>query len=130
MNRIISRLVFTLCLAMLFLVMVIIFAHSASVASAMAALFCAGLSLAGFGAMQTTILLSSTRTALRSRVMGVLVVCIGAGPLGVLIVGAMAEHLGAVTALTVSSGAGLLAMLGVCWLRPALLRAFSATSAS
>ena len=56
--------------------------------------------------------------------------CHNAASLGVLIVGAMAEHLGAVTALTVSSGAGLLAMLGVCWLRPALLRAFSATSAS
>lgn len=116
--------------ALLFLVMVFVFAHSANIVAAMAALFCAGLSLAGFGAMQTTILLASTRAALRSRVMGVLVVCIGAGPLGVLIVGTMAEHLGAVTALSVSSSAGLLAMVGICWLRPALLRTFSATPSS
>ena len=119
--------VFTLG-AVVFLCMVLAFAHSGSPLVAMMALFCAGVGLAGFGTMQSTILLSSTTPALRSRVMGVLVVCIGAGPLGVLTVGWLVEWLGTVTALTISSGTGLVATLAVCLARPQLLARFVAPS--
>lgn len=110
--------------ALLFLAMVLCFSSADSVLPAMAALFVAGLGLAGFGAMQSTILLSASAAAMRSRVMGVLVVCIGAGPLGVLLVGWLAEHLGATIALSITAGAGLALMIGLCALHPQLLHRY------
>ncbi len=105
----------------LFLLMVLVFARTTALPVAMAALFLAGVGLAGFGAMQSTILLSGSDPALRSRVMGVLVVCIGAGPPGVLLVGLLAQWLGAATALSVTSGSGLACLALLVALRPALL---------
>jgi predicted MFS family arabinose efflux permease len=102
--------------AVLFLLMVFVFAWSGALAPAMVALFLSGVGLAGFGAMQSTILLSASHSALRSRVMGVLVVCIGAGPLGVLLVGWLAERMGAAAALMATSGSGLLCLLILCLL--------------
>lgn len=110
--------------ALLFLVMVVCFSRSDSVAPAMAALFVAGLGLAGFGSMQSTILLSASTPSMRSRVMGVLVVCIGAGPLGVLLVGWLAERIGASGALFVTAGSGLVLLTGLCLLHPQLLRRY------
>lgn len=95
------------------------------VAVAALCLFGAGVGLGGFSAMQSTILLTGTDPAMRSRVMGMLVVSIGAGPLGVLLLGALAEALGATTALGLTSmvGMGLLAL--ALWRAPQLLRAES-----
>jgi len=115
--------VFT-CGALLFLAMVLAFALSATLATAMAALFLAGLGLAGFGAMQSTILLSASEPGLRSRVMGVLVVCIGAGPAGVLLVGWLAELLGAARALALTSGTGLACVLFSSLVNRRLLQRF------
>jgi MFS family permease len=110
--------------ALLFLVMVVCFSRSGSAAHAMAALFVAGLGLSGFGAMQSTILLSASAPPMRSRVMGVLVVCIGAGPLGVLLVGWLAERIGASGALLITAGTGLALLSGLCLLHPQLLRRY------
>jgi hypothetical protein len=88
----------------------------------------AGVGLAGFGAMQSTILLSASAVAMRSRVMGVLVVCIGAGPLGVLLVGWLAERMGATAALALTAGAGLGLMVALCAWRPQLLRRYAPQS--
>jgi MFS family permease len=110
----------------LFLVMVLVFARASTLPVAMTALFLAGVGLAGFGAMQSTILLTASDPGLRSRVMGVLVVCIGAGPPGVLLVGFLAERLGVATALTLTSCAGITALLVLVVLRPGLLRALPA----
>ena len=49
--------------------------------------------------------------AMRGRVMGMLVVTIGAGPFGVLILGALAERIGANTALSITSGIGLFTLI-------------------
>jgi predicted MFS family arabinose efflux permease len=114
--------------ALLFLAMVLCFSRADSALPAMAALFVAGLGLAGFGAMQSTILLSASTVAMRSRVMGVLVVCIGAGPLGVLLVGWLAERLGATAALALTAGAGLALMIALCVWRPQLLRRYAPQS--
>lgn len=110
--------------ALLFLTMVVCFSRSDSTLPAMAALFVAGLGLAGFGAMQSTILLSASDPAMRSRVMGVLVVCIGAGPIGVLLVGWLAESLGASSALSWTAGSGLILLSALCVLHPQLLRRY------
>jgi MFS family permease len=113
--------VFTLG-ALVFLLMVLAFARSSTPLFAMLALFVAGLGLAGFSSMQSTILLSASEPELRSRVMGVLVVCIGAGPPGVLLLGWLAESLGAATALAITSSCGVLAVLALCVIRPELVR--------
>jgi MFS family permease len=111
--------------AMLFLCMVFAFAASGALVLAMAALFLAGMGMAGFGAMQSTILLSSSESAFRSRVMGVLVVCIGAGPAGVLLVGWLAETMGAARALMLTSGCGLLCVLALCAFNRRLIGRFT-----
>jgi hypothetical protein len=50
------------------------------------------------------------------------VVCIGAGPPGVLLLGWLAESLGAATALAITSSCGVLAVLALCVIRPELVR--------
>ena len=99
--------------SLLFLVMVILFSFSPWYGLCLPLLFAAGVGLAGFGTMQSAITFSATAPEMRRRVMGVLVVCIGAGPLGVLHTGLMAEWLGADVAIRLIAVEGLLA-LGFC----------------
>lgn len=70
-----------------------------------------GFGIAGFASMQSAIMFSEAPPEIRSRLMGILSVCIGAGPLGVLHVGWLADWLGGSMALTVISLEGLVAML-------------------
>lgn len=93
-----------------FLSMILGFSLSPYFAVAFVILLAAGVGIACFGAMQSTIVFSATAPRMRTRVMGVLVVCIGAGPIGVLHLGLMAEWLGASSALTVMAIEGLLAI--------------------
>jgi len=53
---------------------------------------------------------------MRARVMGVLAVCIGSGPIGMLHVGLLANWLGAPTALTVMGIEGLIALALTAWI--------------
>ena len=85
-------------------------------------LFVGGVGESGFAAMQATITFIATPARMRSRIMGLLVVCIGAGPLGILHTGAMAEWLGADVAIRVVAIEGLICCLGCLWLLPALRR--------
>lgn len=100
-----------------FLGMIFIFSLSADFAAAFCILLAAGLGIACFGAMQSTIVFSATAANMRTRVMGVLVVCIGAGPIGVLHLGMMAEWLGVERALGVMAVEGLvaIALAVTCW---------------
>ncbi|MDP6564327.1 MAG: MFS transporter [Alphaproteobacteria bacterium] len=70
----------------------------------------AGFGVAGFSAMQSTIVFTSAPPEMRSRLMGVLAVCIGINPLGVLHMGLMADWLGGPMAVTVVTVEGLLAI--------------------
>ena len=54
--------------------------------------------------------------------MGVLAACIGAGPLGVLHIGWLAELTSASTAIAISSAEGLVLMLLVVWRLPGIRR--------
>ena len=105
-----------------FLCMILGFSLSSYFAVAFLILFSAGLGIACFGAMQSTIVFSATAPRMRTRVMGVLVVCIGAGPIGVLHLGLMAEWLGAQKALSVMAVEGLLAIAISALLWPELRR--------
>jgi MFS family permease len=109
--------------SILFLCMILGFSLSPYFALAFCALFAAGLGIACFGAMQSTIVFSATASHMRTRVMGVLVVCIGAGPIGVLHLGLMAEWLGARQALTIMAIEGLVAIAAAVVLWPELRRA-------
>jgi MFS family permease len=106
--------------AALFLAMVLAFSLSASYAVSLVALLAAGLGIAAFGAMQSSILLVSTPPEARSRIMGMLVVCIGTQPLGVLHAGLLAESLGAASAMTVIALEGLASLAIAAWLWPEL----------
>ena len=105
-----------------FLCMILGFSLSSYFAVAFLILFSAGLGIACFGAMQSTIVFSATTARMRTRVMGVLVVCIGAGPIGVLHLGLMAEWLGAPVALSVMAIEGLFAIAISALLWPELRR--------
>jgi MFS family permease len=79
-----------------------------------------GLGTAAFSNMQTTLILLEAPAAMRSRVMGIVTVCIGMGPLGVLAAGMLSEWVGPAAAILTMAGCGLVG-LGLVWTR--LLRA-------
>lgn len=71
-------------------------------------LFLAGFGLSGFGSMQSGLVLARTPAHIRVRVMGVLAMCIGCGPIGILNVGWIAEAYGAATAVVIVTGTGFI----------------------
>ena len=74
-------------------------------------LLAVGLAGACFSAMQSTLSYLNALPEYRSRVLGVLTLCIGTGPIGFLHVGWLAESFGAPVALMVTASEGLLALL-------------------
>jgi MFS family permease len=82
-----------------------------------------GFSLAGFSVMQATIMFLVARPEMRSRVMGVLTVGIGAGPLGMLHLGWLADWLGAAAAVQIMAAEGLIALALTAVIWPEIWRA-------
>src|SRR5208282_5903539 len=66
-----------------------------------------GLGTAAFSNMQTSLILIEAPPATRSRVMGIVTMAIGTGPLGVLAIGALSERLGPEIAILIMAGTGL-----------------------
>ena len=93
-----------------YLVTVVIFALVQSPALAGAALLLTGLGGAGFGTMQATLVYLAAPPEMRSRILGVLTVCIGTGPIGFVWLGWLADRIGAHNATAVTGVLGLLAM--------------------
>ena len=81
--------------------------------AASAVLLAVGLAGACFSAMQGTLSYLNALPEYRSRVLGVLTLCIGTGPIGFLHVGWLAETFGAPAALMVTGSEGLLALLAL-----------------
>jgi MFS family permease len=75
-----------------------------------AALLSTGLANSGFSVMQATLIYLAAPAEMRSRLYGVLSLCIGSGLVGFINIGVMAELIGAPWATTVSGIEGLLAM--------------------
>jgi hypothetical protein len=75
-----------------------------------------GLGTAAFSTMQTSLVLTEAPAAATSRVMGIVTMCIGTGPLGVLVIGLLADQIGAAPAILVMAGLGI-AGLTWSWLR-------------
>lgn len=76
-----------------------------------------GAGSAAFANMQSSLIVVHAPPQIRSRLMGLLTVCIGAGPLGILLVGALAHMLGALVAVDAIEIAGLVAVFaaGMVW---------------
>jgi hypothetical protein len=75
-----------------------------------AALIAEGIGSSGFSIMQATLVYLFAPAEMRSRMLGVLSVCIGLGPLGFFNIGLMADWLGAPTATIITGIEGLTAM--------------------
>jgi hypothetical protein len=74
------------------------------------ALLSTGLANSGFSVMQATLIYLAAPPAMRSRLYGVLSLCIGSGLVGFVNIGLMAEWVGAPWATTISGIECLFAM--------------------
>lgn len=97
-----------------YLVLVMVFALAPTPAFAGTALLLTGLSNSGFSVMQATLIYLAAPAEMRSRLYGVLSLCIGSGLVGFLLLGLVAEVIGAPWATTLSALAGLL-VLALTW---------------
>jgi MFS family permease len=93
-----------------YLVMLIVFALVPSVPLAGAALLFTGVSNAAFSVMQATLIYLAAPAEMRSRLYGVLSVCIGVGPIGFLALGVLADAIGAPWATAMTGALGLVAL--------------------
>ena len=105
-----------------FMLGVLWFATLNSFLVAVAVLIITGLGHAGFSTTQSAIMFGAATPEMRSRVLGVLATCIGAGPLGVLNLGLLAAWLGANGAIIVMTGEGLVLLVIVAVIWPELYR--------
>ncbi|HEX6110732.1 MAG TPA: MFS transporter [Geminicoccaceae bacterium] len=105
-----------------FLLGVLAFALSTSVPLSLVLILFCGIGIAGFAVMQSTITFLAAPAAVRSRIMGLVTVAIGAGPIGMLYVGVLADWLGASTAVVLLAIQGLLALGLAAWYWPEMRR--------
>lgn len=98
----------------LFFCLLPLFAWAPNPVAAGAALLVVGLGQASFAVMQTTLVYVAAPPPRRMEAMGLLTMCIGMAPIGFLMVGALAERLGAPAATVVSAACGL-ATLALTW---------------
>jgi MFS family permease len=97
-----------------YLVLLSIFALLSNPVLAGITLLLLGFGSSGFSIMQATLVYLAAPPDMRSRVMGVLSVCIGLGPFGFLLLGLTAEQIGAQWA-TVATGVEGLLVLALTW---------------
>ncbi len=104
--------------AALFMAALIVMALSPSYWLGFAVLVIGGFGTAGFSNMQSTLMLTEAPPQMRSRLMGIVTVCIGTGPLGVLAAGALAGEIGPRGAVVVMAASGMLLTAALStWLR-------------
>ncbi len=106
--------------SMIGLVMMLLFSFSEWYGVSLGLMLLLGLGTAGFGTMQATIILLVARDDMRGRGLGIITLAIGAGPIGALMIGAVAEATSAPTALTVNAVLGLITVGLVGLLMPSL----------
>jgi MFS family permease len=94
-----------------YLVLLIVFALVPNIPLAGTALLLTGLFNAGFSVMQATLIYLAAPPEMRSRMYGVLSVCIGISPLGFLWIGLLADAIGAPSATAITGFMGLAALI-------------------
>lgn len=70
-----------------------------------------GLGTAAFGSMQSTLIITEVPPATRSRIMGIVTMCIGMGPFGVLAVGMLSDRAGPSHAILAMALTGIAMLL-------------------
>ena len=93
--------------SLLFLVALATMALSPWYSIAFVLLLVGGLGTAALSNMQTTLILTEAPPATRSRVMGIVTMCIGTGPVGVIMIGVLSGQVGPPTAILIMAGLGL-----------------------
>ena len=93
-----------------YMIAVVIFALVQSPLLAGGALLVTGVAGAAFATMQATLVYLASPPDMRSRILGVLTVCIGTGPIGFVWLGWLADRIGSHHATAVTGVLGLLAM--------------------
>jgi len=96
---------------LVYMVMLTVFALVPSPELAASALLFTGLGGAGFSIMQATLVYLSAPPEMRSRMLGVLSVCIGVGPVGFVALGWLADTIGAQWATAATGVTGLCMMM-------------------
>jgi MFS family permease len=86
---------------------------------ALGLLWIGGFGTAAFSNLQSTLILTAAPPTMRSRLMGILTVCIGTGPLGLLLIGVLADWFGPRLALLIVAAIGLAGVIavGLFWSR-------------
>lgn len=104
---------------LVYMVMLTVFALLPDPGLAGATLVCTGLGQAGFATMQATLVYLAAPPDMRSRILGVLSVCIGTAPIGFVWIGLLAEAFGAdwATVITGVTGLGAMALTWPLWRR-------------
>ena len=95
-----------------FAVLLLFASFLASYPAVVGLLFLGGIGVAAFAANQTSLVILDAPPEARSRLLGLITTCIGMSPLGVLLIGALADQLGPGTAISLMAALGL-AGLGV-----------------
>ena len=80
-----------------------------------------GIGAGFFAAMQAALVLLNTPPEMRSRMMGLLSVCVGLCALGFLHIGLLAAWVGAQNAVLICTAEGLVALVLVCWTWPEII---------
>jgi len=93
-----------------YMVALIVFALASEPMVAGAALLITGFGGAGFATLQATLVYLAAPAEMRSRVLGVLSVCIGTGPIGFVWLGWLADRIGAPNATAITGALGLAAL--------------------
>ncbi len=115
--------------SLLFLVCVILMPFAPAFPLACALLATGGIGSAAFANMQTSLIVLHAPPHIRSRLMGLLTVCIGMGPLGILLIGFLADRFGPLVAVDIMALTGLVAVsaIGLVWRRNDRQKAVPAT---
>ncbi|MEJ0017687.1 MAG: MFS transporter [Acetobacteraceae bacterium] len=105
--------------SLLFLVCVMLMPFAPSFSLACTLLVIGGFGSAAFANMQTSLIVLHAPPHIRSRLMGLLTVCIGMGPLGILLIGTLADRFGPLLAVDMMASTGLVAVaaIGLVWRR-------------
>ena len=104
------------------LIALLLFSLSRSYEVSFGILLVLGLGGAGFGTMQSLIVMLVSREEMRGRALGVISLAIGTGPLGLLMTGAVADWLSPTTAIGINATVGLVLMALVAVFMPSLRR--------
>ncbi|MDA3040563.1 MAG: MFS transporter [Actinomycetota bacterium] len=105
------------------MLIVIPFARATAYPIALLAIIASGVGSGCFGAMQSALVAGAAPPELRGRALGLLSMAIGALPLGMAVLGEVAERVGVATALTGSMTLGITALAAWLWRQPYVLTA-------